>query len=87
MQSLVAVVYLAIFGSVVAFFCYHYALKRVTATEVSVLSYFNTVIALFLGWLILSEKITFDILIATLLIILGVFITNYKKDPKAANLV
>jgi drug/metabolite transporter (DMT)-like permease len=86
-QSLSAVVYLAIFGSVLAFFCYHYALKRVTATEVSVLSYFNTVIALFLGWLILNEKITFDILIATLLIILGVFITNYKKEPKAANLV
>jgi drug/metabolite transporter (DMT)-like permease len=86
-QSLSAVVYLAIFGSVLAFFCYHYALKRVTATEVSVLSYFNTVIALFLGWLILNEKITFDILIATLLIILGVFITNYKKESKAANLV
>ncbi|TKC08911.1 DMT family transporter [Pedobacter frigoris] len=79
-RSLLAVVYLALFGSVIAFFCYHYALKKVTATEVSVLSYFNTVIALFLGWLILDEVITFDIVIATALIILGVFITNYKKQ-------
>ncbi|WP_316794183.1 DMT family transporter [Pedobacter frigoris] len=79
-RSLLAVVYLALFGSVIAFFCYHYALKKVTATEVSVLSYFNTVIALFLGWLILDEVITFDIVIATVLIILGVFITNYKKQ-------
>ena len=79
-RSLIAVAYLAVFGSVFTFFCYHYALKRVTATEVSILTYFNTVIALFLGWLILDEVITIDILIATVLIILGVFITNYKKQ-------
>ncbi|TDQ08336.1 DMT family transporter [Pedobacter metabolipauper] len=80
MISLSAVVYLAVFGSVVGYFCYIYALKKVSATEVSVLSYFNTVIALFLGWLVLDEIITIDILIATALIILGVFITNYKKQ-------
>lgn len=78
LNSMLAVSYLAVFGSVIAFFCYHYALKKVAATEVSILTYFNTVIALFLGWLILDEVITRDILIATVLIIIGVFITNYK---------
>ncbi len=78
--SIGAVVYLGVFGSIIAFFCYHYALKRVSATEVSILSYFNTIIALFLGWLILSETITYDLIIATALIILGVFITNYRKQ-------
>ncbi len=78
-ESLVAVGYLAVFGSVIGYFSYHYALKKVTATEVSILSYFNTIIALFLGWLILDEVITIDLLIATVLIIAGVFITNYKK--------
>jgi drug/metabolite transporter (DMT)-like permease len=78
-ESLLAVLYLGVFGSIVGYFCYIYSLKRVTATEVSILSYFNTVIAIFLGWLILDEVITFDLLIATVLIILGVFITNYKK--------
>jgi drug/metabolite transporter (DMT)-like permease len=79
-HSLMAVVYLAVFGSVVGYFCYHYALKKVSATKVSVLTYFNTVIALFLGWLILDEIITVDIVIATALIILGVFITNYRSQ-------
>ena len=79
--SLAAVGYLGVFGSIIAFFCYHYALKRVNATEVSILSYFNTIIAIFLGWLILSETITYDLLLATVLIILGVFVTNYRK-PK-----
>ncbi len=78
-QSLAAIVYLGVFGSVVGFFCYNYALKRVSATEVSILSYFNTIIAIFLGWLVLNETVTYDLLIATVLIILGVFITNYKK--------
>ncbi|GAB1462394.1 DMT family transporter [Pedobacter sp.] len=79
LESMAAIVYLGVFGSVVGFFCYNYALKKVTATEVSILSYFNTIIAIFLGWLVLNETVTYDLLIATVLIILGVFITNYKK--------
>lgn len=79
LKSLGAIVYLGVFGSVVGFFCYNYALKKVSATEVSILSYFNTIIAIFLGWLVLNETVTYDLLIATVLIILGVFITNYKK--------
>jgi drug/metabolite transporter (DMT)-like permease len=79
LRSISAVVYLAVFGSVLAFFCYHYALKRVSAVQVSILNYVNTIIAVFLGWLLLDEVITFDFIIATALIILGVFIINYKK--------
>ena len=78
-RSIVAVLYLAIFGSVLAFFCYHYALKRVTAIQVSILNYINTIIAVFLGWLFLNEVITLDFIFATLLIILGVFIINFKS--------
>ena len=79
-RSLWAVLYLAIFGSVIAFFCYHYALKRVTVVQLSVLNYINTIIAVFLGWLFLDEVITSNFIVATALIILGVFIINYKKS-------
>jgi drug/metabolite transporter (DMT)-like permease len=81
-RSIFAALYLSVFGSVIAFFCYNYALKHVTAVQVSILSYVNTIIAVFLGWLILNEKITIDFIIATILIILGVFIINYKKKEK-----
>lgn len=80
LRSVYAVLYLAIFGSVLAFFCYYYALKRVTVLQVSILNYINIVIAVFLGWLILDEIITIDFIIATALIILGVFIINYKRN-------
>jgi drug/metabolite transporter (DMT)-like permease len=79
LTSMAAVAYLAVFGSIVGYFSYHYALARVHASEVAILSYINTIIAVFLGWLVLGETVTFDIIIATALIILGVFITNYKK--------
>jgi drug/metabolite transporter (DMT)-like permease len=78
LRSLAAVLYLAIFGSLVGYFSYLYAIKKVNVTKVAMLSYFNTVIAVFLGWLVLNETITFDLLIATAMIIIGVFITNYK---------
>lgn len=81
-RSLFATFYLAVFGSVLAFFCYYYALKRVTAVQVSILNYVNTIIAVFLGWLFLDEVITSDFIIAAILIILGVFIINYKKKEQ-----
>ena len=84
-RSVFATLYLAVFGSVLAFFCYLYALKRVTAIQVSILNYINTIIAIFLGWLFLDEVITTDFIIATALIILGVFIINYKRKEKLSN--
>ena len=79
LKSIFATVYLAIFGSILAFFAFHSALKKITPTQISILSYVNTIIAIFLGWLVLNEPISLTFLTATALIICGVFITNYKK--------
>lgn len=81
LRSGLSVTYLAVFGSVVAFFAFHYALKKITPTQISILSYINTIIAIFLGWLILDEEISIKFIVAAALIIFGVFITNYK--PKS----
>ena len=78
-RSIFAIMYLGIFGSVITFFCYYYALQRVSAVRVSVLNYVNTIIAIFLGWLLLDEVITFDFMVAAFLIMSGVFIINYKR--------
>jgi drug/metabolite transporter (DMT)-like permease len=59
----------------------------VTAVQISILNYVNTIIAVFLGWLLLDEVITSDFIIATALIILGVFIINYKKKEKAVTVI
>jgi len=78
-RSIIAMIYLAFFGSVVGYVAFSYLLTQLPSTKVVVLSYVNLVVALFLGWLILDEIITSRIIIATILIISGVVIVNYKK--------
>jgi drug/metabolite transporter (DMT)-like permease len=77
-KSIAAIIYLAVFGSVVAMFSYQYALQRVTPIQVSILTYVNTIIAVFLGWYLNHEVVTKDFIIAVILIIIGVFVINYK---------
>lgn len=79
LRSVFAMIYLAVFGSVVGYVAYSYLMTQMSSTKVSVLSYVNVVVALFLGWLILDETITSRIILAASLIIGGVFIVNYKK--------
>lgn len=79
-KGISAMIYLAIFGSVITFFSFHYALTKISPIQVSILSYFNTIIAIILGWLILDEEISIKFIFATILIICGVFITNYKPE-------
>lgn len=80
LRSVLALIYLAVFGSVVGYVAYSYLISQLPSTKVSVLSYVNVVVALFLGWLILDEIITSRIIMAASLIIGGVFIVNYKKS-------
>jgi len=79
-KSISAMLYLAIFGSVTAFFAYHYALTKISPVQVSILAYVNTIISIFLSWLILDEKISAKFIIAAVLIIIGVFVTNYNRE-------
>lgn len=74
-----AVFYLAIFGSILGYMSYIYALTRLPSTQVSIFNYVNVVIALFLGWLILDEEVTIKMIFATVLIITGVIVANYPK--------
>jgi drug/metabolite transporter (DMT)-like permease len=81
-RSICAMIYLALFGSVVGYVAFTYLISQLPSTKVAVLSYVNVVVALFLGWLVLDEIITSRIIAATLLIISGVVIVNYKKQNK-----
>ncbi len=66
-------VYLMLFGSVFAFTCFMYAVKVLPMTLVSTYTYVNPVIAVFLGWLLLSEPITGYTIAGSILIIGGVY--------------
>jgi drug/metabolite transporter (DMT)-like permease len=79
LNHILAIFYLTLFGSIAGFVSYLYALSKLPSTTVSVFTYFNVVVALFLGWLILDEHISDRLIISTALILTGVVIANYKK--------
>jgi drug/metabolite transporter (DMT)-like permease len=59
-----ALAYLVVFGSLVGYSSYVYVLRHMAPTVAGTYSYVNTVVAVLLGWLILSEPITLRMLVA-----------------------
>lgn len=71
-RSLLALAYLVVFGSIVAYSAYMWLLRHAAAAHVSTYAYVNPVVAVFLGWLLASEPITPRVLGAAAVIVLGV---------------
>ncbi|MEW6654018.1 MAG: EamA family transporter [Bacteroidota bacterium] len=76
-SSLIAYLYLVVFGSLLGYGSYIYAIANLPVSLVSTYAYVNPIIALFLGWLILDEPITIWIAAASAVILAGV--TFVKK--------
>lgn len=82
-----SLIYMALIGSVAAYACYSYAIKHLPMTIVSLYAYINPIVAVILGWLILSEKLNLSILLAIAIVVLGVYLVNrgYQlKTPPVA---
>ncbi len=75
-NSMLALIYLILIGSIIGYGSYIYAIKKLPLSLVSTYAYINPVIALFLGWLILDERLTIQIIIAAFVIIAGVFVVK-----------
>jgi drug/metabolite transporter (DMT)-like permease len=55
-RGMAAIVYLAIFGGIVGYSCYALALSRLPPATVSIYTYINPVVAVFLGWWVYRER-------------------------------
>jgi len=76
--------YLVVAGSIFGYSSYIYAIEHLPLSLVSTYAYINPVIALFLGWLVLDEKLNLAIVIAAAVIIIGVIIV--KRGAKKQRL-
>lgn len=84
LQSWLALLYLVVFGSLIAVNCYSYLLAHVSAQKVSTYALVNPVIALALGALVLNEKITPTAILSAVLVILGVALVLWRgREPSA----
>ncbi len=71
-----AVLYLALFGSIVAYSSYLYALQHLPVSLVSIYTYVNPVVAVTLGWLFYREAFGINELAAMLVIFAGVYLVK-----------
>lgn len=71
-RTLAAMIYLTIFGSIIAYSAYVFALAHLRTSITSLYAYVNPVVAVFLGWLILSEPLTARSIVAMVIILAGV---------------
>jgi drug/metabolite transporter (DMT)-like permease len=71
-----ALLYLIVFGSLVAYSAYVFAISKLPPTLVSIYAYINPVVAVGLGWLLLAEKMNLVMLMGMVVTLGGVYIVN-----------
>lgn len=85
LQSMLAVLYLVAFGSIVAVNCYSFLVAHVPAQKVTTYALVNPVIALGLGAIVLHERITPAAILSAVLVLVGVALVLFqrrRRDPR-----
>jgi len=83
LRGLGAIAYLVVFGSLVGYTAYIWLLKHVPTSKVGTYAYVNPVIAVFLGWYFLGERVDGYIAAGTAIIIVAVALaTSAKVKPR-----
>jgi drug/metabolite transporter (DMT)-like permease len=79
LNSVLALAYLIVFGSLVAFSTYIWLLGVSTPARVGTYAYVNPVVALFLGWALAGEPLTFQSLVAAAIIVGSVVLITTER--------
>lgn len=82
-RSAIAVVYLVIFGSCIGFTAFIYAMSRLPVAIVSVYTFVNPIVAIFLGWLFFREPFGIREFIAMLIIFFGIAIVKWSESKRS----
>src|SRR5436305_5062048 len=76
LRSWLALGYLILFGSVVAFTAYNWLLEHYSPTLVATHTYVNPIVAVLLGWLFAGEAVTLNVLLSTVMVIGAVMLVD-----------
>lgn len=71
LRAVGAILYLAIFGSVLGFVMFFYVLKQIDASRVALVTLITPVMALLLGQILNNEQISIEVYLGSTLILLG----------------
>lgn len=73
-EAIGAVLYLAVFGSIVAYTAFIWLMKVADSARVSTYAYINPIVAVLLGWALLGEPVTGRMLLAAGIIVAAVVV-------------
>lgn len=86
-SGLAAIAYLVVGGSLIGYTAYIYILSHAPTAKVSTYAYVNPVVAIFLGWLVLGEKVDRYMLVGSAIVIASVIlVTGASVTKKSSNL-
>jgi drug/metabolite transporter (DMT)-like permease len=78
--SVLAILYLGIVGSALAFVGLYWLLTKTTATNVSLITFITPILALVLGWAVLREVPDPNVGLGAMLILAGIYLTMKLAD-------
>src|SRR5208283_3025443 len=85
LRGVAAILYLVVCGSWIGYTAYIWLLQHVPTSKVSTYAYVNPVVAVFLGWLVLHERIDRYILMGSAIIVASVvLVTSAKVSHRSA---
>jgi len=79
LRSLGGLLYLIVFGSLVAFTALNWLLERCSPTLVITHSYVNPIVALLLGWAVAGERIDVSVLLAAVLVVSAIVLVRHAE--------
>ncbi len=83
MSAVGSVLYLALFGSIIANTSFYWLLKRISVVIISLISFITPIIALYVGWVFYYEKLTANELIGSILVLLGLLWANSENTIRS----
>jgi len=85
-DSILALGYLVVFGSIVAYTAYTWLLQHAPLSTVATYAYVNPIVAVFLGWAFHNEPITVSILVGASIVLLAVAFIVRADSPAVPRL-
>ncbi|MCK5454408.1 MAG: EamA family transporter, partial [Calditrichia bacterium] len=70
--SFISLAYLIFFGSIMTYSAYNWLLRQTSPAKVGTYAFFNPLVAVFLGWLLVSEPVTTRMLVGAISILSAV---------------
>jgi drug/metabolite transporter (DMT)-like permease len=86
-SGIYAMAYLVVFGSLLAYSAYVYAISKLPPTLVSIYAYINPVVAIGFGWMLLHEKLNASMLVGAAITLAGVWLVKRASQINTATVI